>query len=129
MINLNDLFFSTKESLESYKQTGKNIYLADALLKYEDYKKQGGKKTIILLEEQKSESDHMKKITKKIMPEYNDVFIGIYEDTPTSNLVHYTSTIEEASRWVGCHVQALYKSLKLQGIMKAKGYIVERVKL
>lgn len=55
--------------------------------------------------------------------------IAIYEDTTTQNIAHIVNTIEEASQWLGCARDTLYKSLHLHGVMKAKGYIVERLEL
>ena len=54
--------------------------------------------------------------------------IGIYQES-TETLAHLVESIEEASKWIGCSRQALYEALHLFGVMKAKGYIVERVQL
>lgn len=40
---------------------------------------------------------------------------------------HMVETIEQAGRWIGVSVQALYKSLHLNGEMVAKGYKVEKI--
>lgn len=55
-------------------------------------------------------------------------FIAIYEANESENLAHIVSTLEEASKWLGCTVDALFKSMHLYGRMIAKGYYVERVK-
>ena len=54
--------------------------------------------------------------------------ILICNDDAMSLPVHVCNTIQEAAEWIGCKRDALYKSLHLNGIMKAKGYIVELVK-
>ena len=55
--------------------------------------------------------------------------IGIYKDNESQTLSHLCDTIEQAAKWIESSTQALYKSLHLYGVMKAKGYIVERIKL
>lgn len=59
----------------------------------------------------------------------NNKTIAIYEDTIAQNIAHIVDTLEEASQWLGCTRDTLYKSLHLHGVMKAKGYIVERIEL
>ena len=54
--------------------------------------------------------------------------IGIYKDNESQTLSHLCDTIEQASKWIGSSTQALYKSFHVLGVMKAKGFIVERVK-
>ena len=55
-------------------------------------------------------------------------FVGIYEDNEAETLAHIVPTITEASRWIGCTIDTLYKSLHLNGVMKAKGYTLELIK-
>ncbi len=43
--------------------------------------------------------------------------------------LHICNTIEEASQWIQCTRDTLYKSLHLNGVMRAKGFIVELVKI
>ena len=54
--------------------------------------------------------------------------IGIYEDNEAETLAHIVPTITEASTWIGCTIDALYKSLHLNGVMRAKGYKLELIK-
>ena len=54
--------------------------------------------------------------------------IGIYEDNGAETLAHIVPTIKEASTWIGCALDTLYKSLHLNGVMKAKGYKLELIK-
>jgi hypothetical protein len=53
------------------------------------------------------------------------LIIGIYEDNEAGTLAHIVDTITEASKWVGCTIDAFYKSLHLTGVMRAKGYKIE----
>lgn len=52
--------------------------------------------------------------------------IGIY-DIDTELLAHLVDTIEEACEWIQCGSSTLYDSLHREGVMKARGYTVERV--
>jgi len=54
--------------------------------------------------------------------------IAIYEDTKAQTLAHIVETIDDAAEWIGVTRQALYKSLHLHNIMKARGYIVELIR-
>jgi len=54
--------------------------------------------------------------------------IGIYQDDETGLLSHIVKTIEEASQWIGCTIDALYKSKHQEGVMRAKGYKLELIK-
>lgn len=56
----------------------------------------------------------------------NKVLIGIYDDESTL-LVNITETIEEAAQWIGTGTSTLYDNLHRLGVMKAKGFTVERV--
>lgn len=56
-------------------------------------------------------------------------FIAIYEDNESENLAHIVESIAEASKWVGCSVQAFYDSFHRTGRMKARGYFLEVVVL
>ena len=53
--------------------------------------------------------------------------IAIYYNNDTQTLAHIVDTLERAAAWIGCGRDTLYKSLHLNGIMKAKGFIVERI--
>jgi predicted secreted protein len=53
--------------------------------------------------------------------------IGIYEDTKAETLANIVETITEASKWIGCTIDALYKAQHLTGVMKAKGYKIELI--
>ena len=53
--------------------------------------------------------------------------IGIYNNDATLTLANIVDTLEQAAAWIGCSRQALYESLHLQGVMKAKGFIVEKI--
>lgn len=55
-----------------------------------------------------------------------DQEIVIY-DKRDGLIAHMVETIEQASEWIGCSLQALYKSLHLNGEMIAKGYKVEKI--
>ena len=61
------------------------------------------------------------------LKERGENVIGIYNNDQALTLAHIVDTLEQASAWIGCSRQALYESLHLQGVMKAKGYIVERI--
>lgn len=54
-------------------------------------------------------------------------FIAIYHDNESETLAHIVDTLQEASEWIGCTVDALFKSLHLNGKMVVKNYIVERI--
>lgn len=54
------------------------------------------------------------------------ILIGIYDDESTL-LVNITETIEEAAKWIGTGTSTLYDNLHRLGVMKAKGFTVERV--
>ena len=54
-----------------------------------------------------------------------DKVIGIYEDDEIESLVHIVKTIEEGAGWIGCSVQALYKSRLIDGVMSSKGFKLE----
>jgi hypothetical protein len=54
--------------------------------------------------------------------------IGIYEDNEMMLLSHIVRTIEEASKWIGCSIDTLYKAKHEDGIMRAKGYKLELIK-
>ena len=51
--------------------------------------------------------------------------IGIYEDNEIESLVHIVKTIEEGAVWIGCSVQALYKTRLIDGVMRSKGFKLE----
>lgn len=51
LTKLNDLFFESQNELKNYIYTGKQVFIANALLYYKQYKLKGGKKTIKVLEE------------------------------------------------------------------------------
>ena len=53
--------------------------------------------------------------------------IGIYEDNEMELLSHIVKTIEEASRWIGCSIDSLYKARYIDGVMRAKGYKLEMI--
>ena len=53
--------------------------------------------------------------------------VCVCEDNDLSLMVAVCDTIQEASEFIGCSDRALYKSMKLYGVMKAKGYIIELV--
>lgn len=53
--------------------------------------------------------------------------VGIYTDDEHETLAHITETIEDASRWIGVTVDALYKSKHLHGVMVSKGYKIELI--
>lgn len=53
--------------------------------------------------------------------------VGIYTNDEHETLSHITETIEDASRWIGVTVDALYKSKHLNGDMCAKGYKIELI--
>ena len=54
--------------------------------------------------------------------------IGIYEDNQAETLAHIVPTLSQASKWIGCTIDTLYKSLHLNGVMRAKGYKIELIK-
>jgi hypothetical protein len=54
--------------------------------------------------------------------------VGIYEDNETETLAHIVNTITEASKWIGCTIDTLYKAQHLGGVMRAKGYKLELIK-
>jgi hypothetical protein len=54
--------------------------------------------------------------------------IGIYQDDEMELLSHIVKTIEEASKWIGCSIDTLYKAKHEDGIMRAKGYKLELIK-
>ena len=54
--------------------------------------------------------------------------IGIYQDDEMELLSHIVKTIEEASQWIGCSIDTLYKAKHQEGIMRAKGYKIELIK-
>jgi len=53
---------------------------------------------------------------------------GIYEDNETETHAHIVYTITEASKWIGCTIDTLYKAQHLGGVMRAKGYKIELLK-
>lgn len=53
--------------------------------------------------------------------------IGIYTNDENETLCHLVKTIQDGARWIGCSTTALYKSLKLDGVMNAKGYKIELI--
>ena len=53
--------------------------------------------------------------------------ILICKDDSMSLPVHVCDTIQQACNWIGCKRDTLYKSIHLNGCMKAKGYIVELI--
>lgn len=53
--------------------------------------------------------------------------IAIYNDDVALTLAHIVDTLDDASKWIGCSRSALYQSLHLNGVMRAKGFIVERI--
>ena len=54
-------------------------------------------------------------------------FVGIYNQDEAGTLAHVVASISEASRWVGCSVDAFYKSLQATGSMQARGYTLELI--
>ena len=54
--------------------------------------------------------------------------IAIYDEN-NETLHTIVNTIEEASKWLNVTRDALYKSLKLNGVMKAREYTVELVEI
>ena len=42
-------------------------------------------------------------------------------------LSHIVKTIEEASRWIQCSIDSLYKARYIDGVMRAKGYKLELI--
>lgn len=50
--------------------------------------------------------------------------IAIYKDDESETLSHIVSTMEEASEWIGVSRRALYYSLHVNGVMKARGYFI-----
>lgn len=57
-----------------------------------------------------------------------NVLIGVYVDDDSRLPVTIVDTIEEASKFIGCAVSTLYRNLKIDGEMNARGYIVEIIK-
>ncbi len=58
-----------------------------------------------------------------------NMFITIYKDSDPYKLpCTIVKTVSQASKWIGCKRDALYKSLHTNGIMKARGYCLELVK-
>jgi len=57
----------------------------------------------------------------------SSVLIGIYDEEGL--LVNITETIEHAAQWIGTGTSTLYDNLHRLGVMKAKGYTVERVEI
>jgi len=53
--------------------------------------------------------------------------IGIYHDDEVGTLAHIVDTLEQASKWLGVSRRALYYSLKINGVMRAKGFTVELI--
>ena len=53
--------------------------------------------------------------------------IAIYEKDGSQNIVNIVSSIEEASKWIGCSVRILYYNLKIDGVMHYDQYFIERV--
>jgi len=53
--------------------------------------------------------------------------IAIYNNDHDQTLAHVCNTLESAAAWIGCTVQALYKSMHLTGVMSAKGFIIEKI--
>ena len=53
--------------------------------------------------------------------------IGIYEDNEMELLSHIVKTVEEASRWIQCSIDSLYKAKYIDGVMRAKGYKLELI--
>jgi Leu/Phe-tRNA-protein transferase len=53
--------------------------------------------------------------------------IAIYNNDHAETLAHVCDTLESAATWIGCTVQALYKSMHLQGVMSAKGFTIEKI--
>lgn len=53
--------------------------------------------------------------------------VGIYTNDEHETLAHVVDTIEDASRWIGVTVDALYKSKHLHDFMNAKGYKIELI--
>lgn len=53
--------------------------------------------------------------------------IGIYNQDEAGTLAHIVTSISEASRWVGCSVDAFYKSLQATGSMQARGFTLELI--
>ena len=54
--------------------------------------------------------------------------IAIYDEN-NETLHTIVNTIEEASKWLNVTRDALYKSLKLNGVMKAREYTIELVEI
>lgn len=57
----------------------------------------------------------------------SSILIGIYDNEGL--LVNITETIEHAAKWIGTGTSTLYDNLHRLGVMKAKGYTVERVEI
>ena len=55
--------------------------------------------------------------------------IGIYNNDEAGTLAHVVNSISEASRWIGCTVDAFYKSLQATGAMTARGYTLELIEV
>lgn len=53
--------------------------------------------------------------------------VGIYTNDEHETLSHIVETIEDAARWIGVTVDALYKSKHLHGFMNSKGYKIELI--
>jgi len=53
--------------------------------------------------------------------------IAIYNNDHAETLAHVCDNLESAAAWIGCTVQALYKSMHLTGVMSAKGFKIERL--
>jgi len=54
--------------------------------------------------------------------------ILIVNDDQLSLPVAVVETIEEGADFIGCTTSALYKNMKLYGVMKANNYILELVR-
>jgi len=57
----------------------------------------------------------------------NEKVIAIYDKEGL--LVHIVDTLQQASVWIGCHVDTFYKSLHINNQMRAKGYTLEIITL
>ena len=58
----------------------------------------------------------------------SDNVIVIY-DNKTTLPVNTVDTLQQAGAWLGCSVQALFKSLHVRGVMMYKGFTVEKVNI
>lgn len=58
----------------------------------------------------------------------NNIIIVIY-DNKTTLPVATLDTLQQAGAWLSCSVQALFKSLHVNGAMIHKGYTVEKVNI